>query len=143
MAVKAGFSTPMLHVADVARSLRFYARLGFETIDTEGEGGHIGWARAHCEGGAVMFLAAEEPIDPTRQAVLLYMYTPDLPALRAHLLAHGVDVPPISYPEYMQSGEVCLKDPDGYTILVGHWGPAEHEAWERRRAEKRTKPATA
>jgi hypothetical protein len=30
MTVKAGYSTPMLHVADVARSLRFYALLGFE-----------------------------------------------------------------------------------------------------------------
>jgi len=28
MTVKAGYSTPMLHVADVARSLRFYALLG-------------------------------------------------------------------------------------------------------------------
>jgi len=37
MTAKAGYSTPMLHVADVGRSLRFYALLGFETIDTEGE----------------------------------------------------------------------------------------------------------
>ena len=85
MTVKAGYSTPMLHVADVARSLRFYALLGFETIETEGEEGHIGWARTNCQGGGVMFLAAEEPVDPARQAVLLYMYAPDLPALRAHL----------------------------------------------------------
>ncbi len=142
MTVKAGYSTPMLHVADVARSLRFYALLGFETIDTEGEEGHIGWARTNCEGGGVMFLAAEEPMDPAPQAVLLYMYTPDLPALRAHLLASGVEVPPINYPEYMRSGEIHLKDPDGYSILVGHWGKAEHEAWEKRLAEKRTKAAT-
>ncbi len=89
-----------------------------------------------------MFLAAEEPMDPAPQAVLLYMYTPDLPALRAHLLASGVEVPPINYPEYMRSGEIHLKDPDGYSILVGHWGKAEHEAWEKRLAEKRTKAAT-
>jgi len=145
MTAKAGYSTPMLRVADVARSLRFYELLGFETIDTEGEGGHLGWARAHCEGGAVMFLAAEEPedrMDPAPQAVLLYMYTPDLPALRAQLLASGVEVPPIKYPEYMLSGEIHLKDPDGYSIFVGHWSKTEHDAWEKRLAEKK-KPATA
>ncbi len=49
MPPKAAYATPMLHVADVARSLRFYELLGFETIDTEGEGERIGWARMHCE----------------------------------------------------------------------------------------------
>jgi catechol 2,3-dioxygenase-like lactoylglutathione lyase family enzyme len=143
MTVKAGYSTPMLHVADVARSLRFYALLGFETIDTEGQGAHLGWARMHCEGGALMFVAAEERVDPSRQAFLLYMYTPHLPALRAYLLANGVEVSPIKHPEYMLSGEIHVKDPDGYSILVGHWGKGEHEAWEKRLAEKRNKPATA
>jgi catechol 2,3-dioxygenase-like lactoylglutathione lyase family enzyme len=129
----------MLHVGDVARSLRFYALLGFDTIDTEGEGGHLGWARMHCEGGALMFLAAEERMDPSQQGVLLYMYTPDLPALRAHLLANGVEVSPIRYPEYMSSGEIHVRDPDGYAVLVGHWGKPEHEAWEKRLAAKGTK----
>jgi hypothetical protein len=43
----------------------------------------------------------------------------------------------------MRSGEICLKDPDGYSIFVAHWGKTEHEAWEKRLAEKRKKPATA
>jgi catechol 2,3-dioxygenase-like lactoylglutathione lyase family enzyme len=131
MTVKAGYSTPMLHVADVARSLRFYERLGFELIDVEGDPASPGWARMHCEGGALMFLRAEAPFDPRAQAVLFYLYTPDLPALRAQLAAQGIEASGIGYPEYMPSGEVHLKDPDGYTILIGHWGKAEHEAWER------------
>jgi len=137
MSVKAGHSTPLLHVADVDRSLRFYSLLGFETIDTEGPEDCPGWARAHCEGGALMFVQAEEPVDPARQAVSFYLYTPDLPALRAHLVASGVEVSPIQHPEYMRSGEIHLKDPDGYGIFVGHWGKAEHEAWEKRLAGKR------
>ena len=32
MTVKAGYLTPLLHVADVERSLRFYALLGFDTV---------------------------------------------------------------------------------------------------------------
>jgi len=131
MTVKAGYSTPMLHVAEIEKSIRFYELLGFTTIDTD-RCKPLGWARLHCEGGAVMFLRAEEPLEAASHAVLLYMYTPDLVALREQLLASGVKVPTIAYPEYMPSGEVCISDPDGYTILIAHWGKAEHDAWEKR-----------
>ena len=137
MTVKAGYSTPMLRVADIPRSIRFYELLGFETVDTEGEADRPGWARLHCEGGAIMLLAADEPVDPAVQAVLLYMYTPDLTALREQLAAGGVAVPPIQRPDYMPSGEICLQDPDGYTVLVAHWGDAEHQAWLQRISAKK------
>lgn len=133
--VKAGYSTPMLHVAEIERSIRFYELLGFTTVDTD-RCTPIGWARLHCEGGAVMFLRAEEPLDPRALAVLLYMYTPDLAGLREHLKANGVTVPAVQHPPYMPSGEVCLRDPDGYTVLVAHWGDAEHAAWLKRIGEK-------
>lgn len=136
-APKAGWSTPLLHVADIPRSIRFYERLGFELIDTEGE--PPGWARLHCEGGAIMLLQAEEPLDPKRAMTPLYMYTPDLPAFRAHLVASGVDASPIHHPEYMKSGEIAVKDPDGVPVFVGHWGDAEHEAWKAHLAEWRAK----
>jgi catechol 2,3-dioxygenase-like lactoylglutathione lyase family enzyme len=129
MPPKAGYSTPMLHVADVLRSIRFYRLLGFDLIDTEGPATCPGWARMHCEGGALMFLLAEEPVDASRQSILLAMYTSDLPALREHLLANGVNVPPITYPGYMPSGQITLSDPDGYIVGINHWGDAEHSAW--------------
>ena len=131
MTVKATYSTPMLHVADIERSIRFYELLGFATIDTD-RCQPLGWARMHCKGGAVMFLRAEHPIDPSAQALMLYMYTPDLAGLREHLLGNGVQVPPIRHPEYMPSGEIGITDPDGFLIIVAHWGKSEHEAWEKR-----------
>ena len=131
MTAKVGYSTPMLHVAEIEKSIHFYELLGFTTIDTD-RCKPLGWARLHCEGGAVMFLRAEEPLGTPSHGVLLYMYTPDLVSLREQLLARGVKVPPIGYPGYMPSGEVCISDPDGYTILVAHWGKAEHDAWEKR-----------
>jgi catechol 2,3-dioxygenase-like lactoylglutathione lyase family enzyme len=131
LSVKAGYSTPLLHVAEIERSIRFYERLGFSTVDTD-RCTPLGWARMHCEGGAMMFVRAEEPLNPAAQSVLFYMYTPDLAALREQLLAAGVSVPPISRPPYMPSGEICLRDPDGYCVLVGHRGQAEHEAWLQR-----------
>jgi hypothetical protein len=136
MAVKASYSTPMLHVAEIERSIQFYELLGFTTIDTEG-GKPLGWARMHCEGGAVMFLWAEEPVDGSTQSFMLYMYTPDLVGLREQLLASGVQVPPIKYPEHMPSGEIKIADPDGYSIAIGHWGASEQEAWEKRLSAKK------
>lgn len=125
MTPKAGYVTPMLHVADIARSLRFYQLLGFDVIDVEREGGAISWARVHCEGGALMFMTAEEKPHP----MLLVLYTPDLPAFREHLMANGVAAPAIGYPPYMPSGELCLKDPDENVVLVQHWSDKEHSAW--------------
>src|SRR5215470_3548609 len=131
MAVKAGYCTPMLHVAEVERSLKFYGLLGFETIDTDCCE-PIGWARVHCAGGAIMFLRAEEPIDPKRYGTMLCMYTPDLPGLRDQLLAAGLKVPAIRYPQYMPSGEVQFPDPDGNSVILSHWGKEQREAWEKR-----------
>ncbi len=131
MGVKASFSTPMLHVMEIERSLDFYELLGFVTVDTD-RGKPLGWARLHCEGGALMFVRAEHAVDPRAQGILLYMYAPDLMALRAELQRSGLAVPPIGYPEYMPSGEMRLVDPDGYSVIVAHWGKSEQEAWEKR-----------
>jgi hypothetical protein len=70
----------------------------------------------------VMFLRAEEPLDASALAVMLCMYTPDLPALREHLPANSVRVPPIDHPEFNPSGVIIFDDPDGYRIGISHWG---------------------
>ena len=120
MSVRATYSTPMLHVMAIERSLAFYERLGFLTVDTDG-GKPLGWARMHCEGGALMFLRGEHAVDPAAQGIMLYMYPPDLAALRAELQRSGVAVPPIGYPEYMPSGEMRLGDSHGYSVTVACW----------------------
>jgi hypothetical protein len=40
------------------------------------------------------------------------------------------------YPPYVPSGEMRLTDPDGYGVLVAHWGKSEQEEWEKRIARK-------
>lgn len=89
MSIRAGYSTPMLHVANVSRSIRFYRHLGFEPIDVQGQPACPVWARMHCEGGAIMFLASEHPVDARAESILLYLYTEDLPGLREQLVAAG------------------------------------------------------
>jgi hypothetical protein len=60
-----------------------------------------------------------------------------LAGLREHLLASGLNVSPIRYPEYMRSGEMRIDDPDGYAILVAHWGKSEQEVWKERIGAKK------
>lgn len=130
MSVKTSFATPMMHVASIERSIEFYKLLGFELIDTDGCK-PLGWARLHVEGGGIMFLRAEEPVDAAKQAIMLVLYTPDLVGLREHLIACGLQVPAIVYPGYMPSGELDFPDPDGFHIAIMHWGKKEQEAWEK------------
>ena len=135
MSVSAGYLTPCLGVADVERSLRFYALLGFQTVDVEHEKDTVTWARAHCEGGAIMFLRRDSARRPN--PFVLYLYTPDLPAFRAQLVSVGVDVGPIEAPDHMPGGELTVTDPDGNMILVGHWPEEQHQEWLRSLEAKR------
>ncbi len=77
MSVKATFSTPMPHVMEIERSLAFYELLGFVTVDSD-VAEPLGWARMHCEGGALTFLRGEHAVDPAAQGFMLYMYTPPI-----------------------------------------------------------------
>jgi predicted lactoylglutathione lyase len=132
----------MVHVADVEASALFYSLLGFECDSRyklpDGRTNFIGMNA----GQARIFLAlASEPIVPSQQAVLFYMYSQDVKKLREHLLAQALEdggVPPgmrkrgeeghmpernavynIISPFYMPDGELRVQDPDGYTILIG------------------------
>jgi len=139
MSEKAGWVTAMLHVRSVEKSIEFYRLLGFKLIDIEGHN-PLGWARLHCDdGSAIMLLLAEEPenIDPEKQAIMLVLYTEDLPALRAQLLAQNVSVGEIVYPPWMPSGSLMLRDPDRYRVNVNHWGDLQQQEWVKRRDEKR------
>lgn len=140
---KAGYFTPLLHVRQVETSIRFYELLGFETVDTD-RCVPIGWARLHCDGGAVMFLRAEDEVKTAELPAMFYMYTPNLPELRDALIRANVAVSAITYPGYMPSGEMNLKDPDGYRIGIGHWSQKEHTAWlERIRPTGQDEPSGA
>ena len=131
MRIKAGYSTPILHVAEIEKSIRFYEMLGFELIDTD-DCKPLGWARIHCEGGALMFLRNEHSEESVVPALMLCMYTEDLVGLRESLIANQIEMSPIQYPPYMPSGECYCNDPDGNRIMLEHWGKQEQETWVKR-----------
>jgi hypothetical protein len=110
----------MAHVADVQHSIDFYKMLGMEVRGSlRTPSGVLRWAHVVCEQAHLMFARASGPVSAGDQAVLFYLYAPDLIALYDHLLASGVSVSAISYPEYMPKGEIRLEDPDGYVLLIG------------------------
>jgi len=61
----------------------------------------------------------QRPINAEGQAVLFYLYAPDVAAYRAELMEGGVRVGLLTYPTYMPEGEFRVHDPDGYVLLVG------------------------
>ena len=141
MNVRAGWSTPMLHVAEVERSIRFYGRIGFQLVDVEGgDGQPAGWARMETpDGSAIMFLRgeADHPVRPEMQGIMLVLYTSELFALRQQLVEAGEKPTEIEHPPWMPSGHIMVKDPDGYSVGVNQWGDAEHEAWQALLGKKR------
>ncbi len=128
---------PFVHVADVEASLAFYALLGFVPQNAMKDGqGCMFWALAQSAKAEIMLARADGPVDAGQQAVLFYMYSADVAALRRHLLADGLRdggeyggaaspgdgsrmVFEVAHPHYMRAGEVRIADLDGYVILVG------------------------
>ena len=141
MSAKAGWSTPMLHVAEVERSIRFYRRLGFELVDVEGgDGCPLAWARmSTADGSAIMLLLGEQghEVRPQLQGVMLVLYTAELQALREQLVSAGERPTEIERPPWMPSGTIMLRDPDGYSVGINQWGDAEHQAWLKQLDTKR------
>lgn len=145
---------PYAHVASVDASLAFYARLGFTPQRVMRENGSptapAFWALTQAggrgsgdlatgAGGHLMLARASGPIDASQQAVLFYLYSADVAALRRHLLSGGLrdagtylgvaspfdgpcSVFEVSHPHHMPDGELRVTDPDGYVILIGQLG---------------------
>jgi len=110
---------PFVHVADPARSIAFYELLGFEVKDTFGPpSGRIDWAALESDGAQLMVHRASVPVERDKQAVLFYLYSDDLRALRDHLLANGVAVGEIVDGSPGPEQEMGLADPDGYCLMI-------------------------
>ncbi len=103
----------------------FYRLLGFEIGNQVPREGTPHWAWLYApkaadwkRGPNLMVVRSEKPIDATGQQVLFYLYAADLERLREQLIAAGVKVGGICYPEYLPKGEFETHDPDGYRLMI-------------------------
>ncbi len=111
---------PLLFVADPERSIAFYARLGFEVPHKLVEGDRVRWAWLKNGGAQLMVSLASAPVDREEQAVMFYVYTPDISGRHAMLQAAEVPVGPIETPFWSPRGEFRVVDPDGYALMFSH-----------------------
>jgi hypothetical protein len=114
---------PLAPAADLQRSVDFYRLLGMEMRGSlRNASGELQWVHLSCQQADLMFSLSAKSVVARQQAVSFYLYSPDLITLREHLIANGVKVSAITYPEYMPKGEICVDDPDGYCLLIGQAG---------------------
>lgn len=112
--------TPMAHVADVARSIAWYEKLGFVAQHTwTPEGKPMQWAHLSNGGAELMLVRSDRPMNPGAQDVLFYLYAEGVAVYRESLIAQQLRPSELSYPPYAKHGEFRIADPDGYCLLVG------------------------
>ena len=109
---------PFVRVVDVEGSVAFYEHLGFEVQDVARYKDRLSWASLKNGAAEIMFEGTYGPPDPDHQRVQFYLYSHDLAALRAHLLAAGINAGPIEDGSPGPREEMRVSDPDGYILMV-------------------------
>lgn len=114
---------PFIHVSDVARSIRFWKALGFRVVKRYEPNGRLEFAGLESTAAAKVMLARvdrpSEREEDRPSSGFLYLYTPDLDALRKRLLAQGIDAGEITDgPGPGPNREMCVRDPDGHGHMV-------------------------
>ncbi|MEQ9639732.1 MAG: VOC family protein [Alphaproteobacteria bacterium] len=115
--------TPLLNVADVGRSLGWYAHLGFQEVRRFESDGALIWALAVNGPHRLMLnrsttISAEErQARPHYGDVVLYFAVASAHDAHAALAAAGLKPGPVERQDYGVD-EFVLRDPDGYEVAV-------------------------
>jgi hypothetical protein len=115
---------PYVHVRDVGRSIAFYYHLGFIVTSVYKYRGSPAWAELESE-GALLMVTTGDPVDQADQGILFYLYSTNLSALRAQLLAAGIEAGEIVDGTPGPREQMRLTDPDGYVLMVAQIDPPE------------------
>lgn len=112
---------PMLAVTDLPRTIDFYrSKLGFTLMGTFGD--PPVWCHLHRDGVDVMFNTppgvAQHVPPRSREFQIFYIHTSDIVALRAELVAKGVEASPLRVMPYRMK-EFDVRDPEGYWLMFG------------------------
>jgi hypothetical protein len=107
---------PLLHVADVERSIAFYEQFGLEVDDTYNQDGRPVWASMKSGSAALMLAEAPEPIQPSGSRH--FLYAEDLAGLRQRLIEAGWEPPEIEDGTPGPKQEMSLCDPDRHVLTI-------------------------
>ena len=115
MRTKVFATTTVLVVADVARSMEFYGRLGFGEPSKVGEPVTFGMMN---RGGFDLMLSCGAP-KPSGEAWAMHLRIEDLVAEEAALRAAGVTIDRGPVTTFYKMYELEIVDPDGHRICFG------------------------
>jgi uncharacterized glyoxalase superfamily protein PhnB len=110
--------TPMLHVPDVERTMRWYESIGFTLLDSGKDDGDTVWAMLAYGAGRVMFSAGGRPSDAHRREVDLYVETSGVDALY-DTLKDRVEVFEGPHDTFYGMREFILRDVNRFWITFG------------------------
>jgi catechol 2,3-dioxygenase-like lactoylglutathione lyase family enzyme len=113
---------PFAHVADMARSIRFYETIGLRVQNTVAAPDRAGitWAWLAANDASLMLAQATAPLDAAAQGVLFYLYVDDVDLEFARLAAAGLAPTDKRTESYAPRGEFRVTDPDGYAVMITH-----------------------
>jgi len=110
---------PMIHVPDVGTTVEWYRNVGFDVVETYGEGGEaLSFAVMSYGGSQVMFNAGGHASAEERREVDLYAYTEHVDALYERLRAR-VDVVEGPHDTFYGMREVTIRDVNGFWLTFG------------------------
>lgn len=109
--------TPVLYVADLPTSVRFYELMGYRP---QISGRDQDWQYAYLRCGQLGLLLAAGATSPSEAGpVLLYLQVDDAEALETVLRDAGAPVEHLGYPDHAPGGELKTVDPDGHGLMLG------------------------
>lgn len=113
--------TPMLETSDVSATVKYYQGiLGFEIVETLGEGRSMHWACVRHGPVVLMFISRDKRSDQPHPVLTgsLYIYTDDVEALWRELKPKAKIESPLTTSNYGMR-EFGLRDNNGYLLRFG------------------------
>ena len=110
---------PMIHVPDVGATVEWYRRVGFDVVQTYGEGGEaLSFAVLSFGGSQIMFNAGGCASSQERREVDLYAYTEHVDAIYERLKSR-VNVVEGPHDTFYGMREVTIRDVNGFWVTFG------------------------
>ena len=110
---------PMIHVADVSATVKWYASIGFQLLRQNEEDGQVNWAKMSFGNSEVMFNADGKSSSDQRREVDLYITVDNADDLFREL-KDRVEIVEDTHDTFYGMREFIVLDLNGFWITFGH-----------------------
>lgn len=106
---------PMLPISNLAASIEFYEKLGFEV---EAQDDELQWAYLSFSESSLMIDQSINQHPDSRRQSVLYLYPEKIEEFHREVRAAGIEIPDLDVRFYGMT-EFRLQDPDGNRLWIG------------------------